>query len=123
MKDVLRLIGLSKENLFERLNSKTKINGETGCWEWVGYTRTNGTNSRIKYGLLTINKKRGGRLLHGKARVHRISAWIFLDLDIYDSTKFICHKCDNPICWNPTHIYIGDAGTNGRDRRVKNHSI
>jgi len=30
--------------------------------------------------------------------------------------KMICHHCDNPACVNPKHIYLGNAGTNARDR-------
>jgi hypothetical protein len=35
---------------------------------------------------------------------------------------WILHKCDNPPCVNPEHLYIGNAVDNMRDRAVRNRS-
>jgi len=37
-----------------------------------------------------------------------------LNPDLRD--KYACHTCDNPYCYNPWHLYIGDASTNALDR-------
>lgn len=29
---------------------------------------------------------------------------------------YACHGCDTPPCWNPDHLYAGDAMTNAHDR-------
>ena len=38
-----------------------------------------------------------------------------LGLNELDSSKFACHHCDNPMCINVDHLYIGDAQTNADD--------
>ena len=48
--------------------------------------------------------------------VHRISAVYNLGLDIEDETELVCHKCNNPSCFNPNHIYLGSDKTNQKDR-------
>ena len=34
--------------------------------------------------------------------------------------KWVCHKCDNPKCINPDHLFIGSASENRRDAIRKN---
>lgn len=32
---------------------------------------------------------------------------------------FVCHRCDNPRCVRPSHLFIGDAAANNADMRSK----
>jgi len=57
--------------------------------------------------------------------VHRISAWIFKDFDL-NGKLIVCHRCDNPTCFNPEHLFIGtntdnvqDMLSKGRDNYLK----
>jgi hypothetical protein len=75
------------------------------CWEWEGdKTKTGG------YGRVMIGTRR--------YRVHRVSAMLFLGFDI-NSPLLVCHTCDNPPCWNPSHLFIGTDKDNSEDKIKK----
>lgn len=76
-----------------------------GCWQWAGTTDWKG------YGVIEI-KKPGAARRH-VLRAHRISFEIFNG--VIPPGKFICHKCDNPPCVNPKHLFIGDRSDNMQD--------
>lgn len=74
------------------------VKNPTGCWGWSGYVNNSG------YGSVTVNNK--------VMYAHRISYAIN-----FEDPKglFVCHKCDNPICSNPEHLFLGDYRDNLHD--------
>ena len=77
-----------------------------GCWEW-----TRGKN-RGGYGKFRTR----GR--HGKFhRAHR-AAWELTNGPIPDGLC-VCHRCDNPPCCNPAHLFLGTQAENLRDMVAK----
>jgi hypothetical protein len=89
------------ETLEQRLLAFRSVHPETGCWEWTGPLKPSG------YGKI----RQAGK----HTSPHRIAAHIYLGMPV-DSESFVCHKCDNQICFNPEHLYLGDAKTNAQDR-------
>lgn len=77
-----------------------------GCWEWTGPLTVDG------YGQLHISKI--------QFRAHRLS-YIIHKGPIPDGL-FVCHKCDNPACVRPGHLYAGTHKQNMRDKRIRGRS-
>lgn len=87
----------------DRLYEKCSIKDLNECWEWQAASCNNG------YGRFKINGK-----LYG---AHRVSFCLNNNygIDELDSNDFICHKCDNPSCINPNHLFLGDRSDNMKD--------
>jgi hypothetical protein len=75
----------------------------TGCWEWRGSKDSYG------YGHIRVN----GKL----EKAHRYSYKIFIG-PIPDGL-LVCHRCDNPPCVKPEHLFLGTHLDNSRDRDLK----
>lgn len=91
----------------ERVLTLLKVNrkiSSTDCWEWQGNLNPDG------YGRIWFNSK---TLL-----THRVVAYICLGLDL-DGELQALHKCDNPKCFNPLHLFIGTEQDNMHDRDIK----
>lgn len=81
--------------------------GPDACWPWIGRNSVNG------YGRLTIQTEGG----HRSERAHRLALKLS-GVDVPDDMH-VCHRCDNPPCCNPTHLFVGTDEDNVRDRDAK----
>jgi hypothetical protein len=92
----------------KRFWDKVDIRGLNDCWNWQAGMDKRG------YGYFSFNKK--------CEYAHRVSM-ILNNHNIDDLC--VLHKCDNPKCVNPNHLFIGTYDDNNKDcadkGRAKNH--
>lgn len=79
----------------------------SGCREWSGRRNSKG------YGRLFVD---GRRWL-----AHR-HAWVLANGPIPDG-MFVLHRCDNPPCCEPSHLFLGTLADNNADRDRKGHHV
>lgn len=91
----------------QRFWSKVDRGTDDECWDWKGST------NRYGYGRMRIR----GRLYY----VHRI-VWELFYGPIPEG-KLVLHKCDNSLCVNPNHLYIGTQSDNMSDLAIRNLTV
>jgi hypothetical protein len=92
------------QDVKQRFWSKVDITNLFDCWNWTNYKNHSG------YGVLGINNK--------TILAHRLS-YQFAFGQIKDNLQ-VLHKCNNPACVNPAHLYLGTNQDNV-DYKVKNN--
>lgn len=80
------------------------IFNDNECWGWVG-TKDKDGYGKFQFGIRSI-------------RAHRAS-WMIHNGNI-PNKLLVLHKCDNPPCSNPEHLFLGDARDNNADMISKN---
>lgn len=83
----------------EALLKHLKRGAETDCWEWQASFNPKG------YGKINAT--------HGEQQAHRAAYRVWVG-DIPDGLC-VLHRCDNPRCCNPKHLFLGDNNDNTQD--------
>ena len=104
------------ENFWKRILRKS----DTECWEWQGATTSGGYGNlswhgvRVQAHRVAYSLTFGGIGLvtnfrhEGKAKTYR---------------RFVLHKCDNRLCCNPNHLFLGSMRTNLLDAYKKGRKV
>lgn len=95
---------IRKQKLIARFWRYTDKKAPGDCWLWKG-ARKGGKGS--DYGSLD------------RVRAHRLSWMIHSDQWDLPSSVFICHRCDVPLCVNPSHLFAGSHADNMADMVAK----
>lgn len=101
--------GPKPKPIIERFESKVELIPFSTCHHWVGATNPKG------YGNFLVDRK--------IEKAHRVAYMLYVG--VIPDGMVICHKCDNPSCVNPDHLFLGtyqdnhdDMYRKGRDKHA-----
>jgi hypothetical protein len=92
------------ENTIALYWAKLDRRGPDECWLWTGFQNPKG------YGMFRVNK-----LIF---LAHRIAYFLGYGVDP-GPLLLVCHKCDQPLCQNPAHLFLGTNDENMQDAKSK----
>ena len=96
--------------LLDRFTAKYIPEPNSGCWLWTGAALPNG------YGLIGAGRRNQGHLY-----AHRAS--YELHCGAIPQGSYVLHRCDNPWCVNPDHLFVGTQADNMEDKRKKGRAL
>ncbi len=100
--------GRRRPTLEQRFWARIDKRGDDECWPWdkphsTGYGRMKWSDGQQ----------------HSAQRIAYLLTYGWLPPEVAS----VCHKCDNPRCCNPRHLWLGTTADNNRDRHEKGRSF
>lgn len=97
---------ISDPHVIATFEKRYEAEPNTGCWLWLGALFNNG------YGQFRIESR--------TQLAHRVAFAIYKSA--IPPKWHVLHKCDNPLCVNPSHLYLGTHQQNMEDRGKRGRS-
>lgn len=94
------------KSLPDRFWEKVDRRGPDDCWLWQA-TKRNG------YGAIKVS----GQMV----QAHRVA--LMMATGPFADDLYVCHRCDNKLCVNPAHLFLGSHEDNMRDMRHKRRAV
>lgn len=91
---------------FSKESFEQKFVKSDGCWEWLATKNQDGYGRVKQFGVLKS--------------AHRVS------YELYKGPLNglqVLHKCDNPSCVNPDHLFLGSIQDNATDKKLKGRAV
>jgi hypothetical protein len=98
-----RFVDRNKINV-DRFWTMVDVRSENECWPFLGAKDDKG------YGRFHVGRSKNACML-----AHRIS----FGLCTGEEPEAVCHRCDNPPCCNPGHLFGGTRDDNNKDMARK----
>lgn len=109
-----RLLSLPVEEITrykDKFFSRVRITGDD-CWNYRAVDQRG-------YGLIPVRLNDDE---WPKVKAHRL-AWVLTHNQKIPAGMVICHRCDNPACINPAHLFIGTQKDNVADMMAKGRAV
>lgn len=100
------------EQILEKAMKRARLSDEEACWELRAGADKDGYPTVIR----SVNGKRR------KLRLNRLVVAVVEGI-AYADVDQACHRCDNPPCINPGHVWHGDNSQNQRDMVTKGRQV